>query len=63
MREIIEHIKHQISCLKLEKSKAGASQIDKLSLGGRIAAMEELLVFINEKQDERLHTTENPAKS
>lgn len=43
-----EHIKHQISCFKAEKSKIGASQIDKLSLGGRIAALEELLVFINE---------------
>ena len=46
MEKLIEHIKHQISCFKSEKSKA-ISQIDKLSLGGRIAALEELLADIS----------------
>lgn len=58
MEKLIERIKYQISCFKSEKSKVGASQIDKLSLGGRIAALEELLVFINEKQDDRPLTPE-----
>ena len=57
MDKIIEHIKHQISCFKTEKSKAGASQIDKLSLGGRIAALEEILVFINENKAKNVATT------
>lgn len=47
MKKLIEHIKRQISCFKSEKSKAGASQNDKLSLGGRIAALEELLADIS----------------
>ena len=57
MDKIIEHIKHQISCFKTEKSKVGASQIDKLSLGGRIAALEEILVFINENKAKNAATT------
>ena len=47
MEKLIERIKYQISCFKSEKSKVGASQIDKLSLGGRIAALEELLADIS----------------
>lgn len=47
MEKLVEHIKQQISCFKSEKSKAGASQNDKLSLGGRIAALEELLAYIS----------------
>lgn len=57
MDKIIECIKHQISCFKTEKSKVGASQIDKLSLGGRIAALEEILVFINENKAKNAATT------
>ncbi len=56
--KLIEYIKQQISCFKSEKSKAGASQIDKLSLGGRIAALEELLAVINVEQDNRSLTPE-----
>lgn len=47
LNKITECIKHQISCFKSEKSKVGASQNDKLSLGGRIAALEELLADIS----------------
>lgn len=45
--KIKKYIKERIDNLKHEKSKVGVSQIDKLSLGGRIAALEETLVFIN----------------
>lgn len=53
---VIGDIKRQISCFKSEKSKVGASQTDKLSLGGRIAALEEFLAYIS--TDERPLTPE-----
>lgn len=45
--KLTSEIKRIIECSKTERDKVGASQIDKLSLGGRIVALEELLSFIN----------------
>jgi len=44
---IIAEIERRMSMFSAEKAKEGASTNDKLSLGGRIAALEELKVFIN----------------
>ena len=50
--KIRAEIERQINCFRTEKDKEGASQIDKLSLGGRVAVLEELLSFINSLPDE-----------
>ena len=44
---IIAEIDRRISNFKNEKSKDGASKMDRLSLGARIASLEEFKVFIN----------------
>ena len=49
---LIKEIKRRKELLSQEKEKAVSSS-EKLSLGGRIAMLEELLVFANEKQDEQ----------
>ena len=49
---LIEEIKRRKELFLQEKEKAVSSS-EKLSLGGRIAMLEELLVFANEKQDEQ----------
>ena len=41
------------SLLSQEKEKKDASKTDKLSLGGRIAMLEEILVFIDSLQQEQ----------
>ena len=52
---LIEEIKRRKEVLLSEKEKA-VSISEKLSLGGRIAMLEELLVFVNEKQGEQKPT-------
>lgn len=49
---LIEEIKERKELLSKEKEKA-ISTNDRVSLGGRIAMLEELLVFANEKQGEQ----------
>lgn len=49
---LIEEIKRRKELYSQEKEKA-VSSTEKLSLGGRIAVLEELLVFIKEKQGEQ----------
>lgn len=39
-------IKRRIELFTSEKNQEGISQIDKLSLGGRIAVLQELKVFL-----------------
>lgn len=48
---LIEEIKRRKELYSQEKEKA-VSPLEKLSLGGRIAVLEELLVFVKEKQGE-----------
>ena len=45
--KVIAEIERRMSMFSAEKAKEGASANDKLSLGGRIGALEELKVFIN----------------
>ena len=47
--KLVGEMKKRKELLSKEKEKA-TSDNDKLSLGGRIAMLEELLVFVNEKQ-------------
>lgn len=49
--KLVEEIKKRKELFSKEKENA-TSDNDKLSLGGRIAMLEELLVFVNEKQGE-----------
>lgn len=44
---VIAEIKRWIELLTNEKSQEGVSQIDKLSLGGRIAELQEVKVFLD----------------
>lgn len=55
---IIAEIDKRMSQFYSEKTKEGASANDKLSLGGRIGALEELKVFINglDKQEPPKHS-------
>lgn len=45
--DVVVNIKRRISLYKAEKSKESASKVDKISLGARIAMLEEILSFIN----------------
>ena len=49
---LVEEIKERKELLSKEKEKATSTN-DKLSLGGRIAILEELLAFTKEKQDKQ----------
>jgi hypothetical protein len=44
---LIAEIDRWIKLLTNEKNQEGSSQIDKLSLGGRIAELQEVKVFLN----------------
>ena len=44
---LVAEIERRIELFTSEKNQEGASQIDKLSLGGRIAGLQELKVFID----------------
>ena len=44
---LVAEIERRIELLTNEKSQEGASQIDKLSLGGRITELQEVKTFIN----------------
>ena len=44
---LVAEIERIIELFTSEKNQEGASQIDKLSLGGRIAGLQELKVFID----------------
>ena len=57
--KLVGEMKKRKELLSKEKENA-TSDNDKLSLGGRIAMLEELLVFSNEKQDEPVEI--NPGK-
>lgn len=59
---IIAEIERRISMFSAEKAKESASVNDKLSLVGRIAALQELLVFVNEKQGEQKPVDKTPLK-
>lgn len=50
--QLVEEMKERKELLSKEKEKATSTN-DKLSLGGRIAILEELLAFTKEKQDEQ----------
>lgn len=52
---LVEEIKERKELISKEKEKATSTN-DKLSLGGRIAILEELLAFTKEKQDEQKPT-------
>ena len=52
LEKIKAEIERLIICFRTEKAKEGATQIDKLSLGGRVAVLEELLGFINSLPEE-----------
>lgn len=45
--KIIAEIERGIEVFTSEKNQEGASQIDKLSLGGRIAELQEIRVFLD----------------
>ena len=57
--KLVEEIKKRKELLSKEKENA-ISDTDKLSLGGRIAMLEELLVFVNEEQGKPVEI--NPSK-
>lgn len=44
---LIAEIQRRIKLFTYEKNKEGVSQIDKLSVGGRIAVLQEIKVFID----------------
>ena len=44
---LVAEIERGIEVFTSEKNQEGASQIDKLSLGGRIAGLQELKVFLD----------------
>lgn len=44
---LVAEIERWIELLTNEKSQEGASQIDKLSLGGRIAELQEVKAFLD----------------
>ena len=44
---LVAEIERRIEVFTSEKNQEGASQIDKLSLSGRIAGLQELKVFID----------------
>ncbi len=44
---VVAEIERRISLFKAEKSKEDASKIDKISLGARAAALEEILSFLD----------------
>ena len=45
--DIVAEIEKRIELFTSEKNQEGASQLDKLSLGGRIAGLQELKVFLD----------------
>ncbi len=51
---IIAEIDRRISNFKNEKSKDGASKMDRLNLGARIASLEEFKVFVNTLEVKRI---------
>jgi len=55
---LIKEIKRRKELFSQEKEKAVSSN-DKLSLGARIAMLEELLVFVKEKQGKQTPTSDN----
>ncbi len=46
--ELLAEIERRISLYKAEKAKEDASKVDKISLGARIAMLEEILSFIKQ---------------
>ena len=45
--DIVAEIEKRIELFTSEKNQEGASQLDKLSLGGRVAGLQELKVFLD----------------
>lgn len=59
---VVAEIKRRISLFKkekkIEKWSAGASQMNKISLGARIAMLEEILSFLNTLKVKEVDTIE-----
>ena len=60
--KLITEIKRQKSLFSTEKEKEGLSKTDRLSLGARIASLEETIVLINALQQEQESVAERFAK-